>query len=198
MRRSLLEFPWPRLYEHPWMNCSLAIERTYQGEEGVFVGIFRAPEHQTSDPAPAGRLVVQERVAGKSRLLSHGLAIQPCPHAVAAATLVEHAEYLGLQAVQAVRHLRFIELRRTRSRANSPHLAAHDHPDLRPDRPDHWPCRRQVDLRPPRARRRVYRTQTTRHRRCHERPDPDRAAWTIAPAPDRSLPRNHRSTSSPS
>ena len=45
LRRSLLEFPWPRLYEHPWMNCSLAIERTYQGEEGVFVGIFRAPEN---------------------------------------------------------------------------------------------------------------------------------------------------------
>jgi len=47
LRRSLLEFPWPRLYEHPWMNCALAIERTYQGEEGVFVGIFRAPEQQS-------------------------------------------------------------------------------------------------------------------------------------------------------
>jgi hypothetical protein len=47
LRRSLLEFPWPRLYEHPWMNCALAIERAYQGEEGVFVGIFRAPERQT-------------------------------------------------------------------------------------------------------------------------------------------------------
>jgi hypothetical protein len=47
LRRSLLEFPWPRLYEHPWMNCALAIERAYQGEDGVFVGIFRAPERQT-------------------------------------------------------------------------------------------------------------------------------------------------------
>ena len=47
LRRSYLEFPWPRLYEHPWMNCALAIERLHQGEEGVFVGIFRAPEHQT-------------------------------------------------------------------------------------------------------------------------------------------------------
>jgi hypothetical protein len=46
LRRSLLEFPWPRVYEHPWMNCALAIERTYQGENGVFVGLFRAPEHQ--------------------------------------------------------------------------------------------------------------------------------------------------------
>ena len=47
LRRSYLSFPWPRLYEHPWMNCALAIERTYQGEEGVFVGLFRAPEQQS-------------------------------------------------------------------------------------------------------------------------------------------------------
>jgi hypothetical protein len=47
LRRQLLEFPWPRLYEHPWMNCALAIERLYRGEEGVFVGLFRAPEQQS-------------------------------------------------------------------------------------------------------------------------------------------------------
>jgi hypothetical protein len=47
LRRSYLEFPWRRLYEHPWMNCALAIERSYRGEDGVFVGLFRAPEQQT-------------------------------------------------------------------------------------------------------------------------------------------------------
>src|SRR2546429_165548 len=47
LRRALLQFPWPRLYEHPWMNCALALERSYRGEPGVFVGIFRAPEQQT-------------------------------------------------------------------------------------------------------------------------------------------------------
>ena len=47
LRRALLQFPWPRLYEHPWMNCALAIERSYQGEPVVFVGLFRAPEKQT-------------------------------------------------------------------------------------------------------------------------------------------------------
>jgi len=47
LRRSYLEFPWPRIYEHPWMNCALAIERSYQDEEGVFVGLFRAPERQS-------------------------------------------------------------------------------------------------------------------------------------------------------
>jgi hypothetical protein len=49
LRRALLEFPWPRIYEHPWMNCALAIERSFQGDHGVFVGLFRAPEQQTID-----------------------------------------------------------------------------------------------------------------------------------------------------
>jgi hypothetical protein len=47
LRRALLEFPWSRLYEHPWMNCALAIERSFQGDHGVFVGLFRAPDQQT-------------------------------------------------------------------------------------------------------------------------------------------------------
>ena len=47
LRRALLEFPWSRLYEHPWMNCALAIERSFQGDHGVFVGLFRSPEQQT-------------------------------------------------------------------------------------------------------------------------------------------------------
>ncbi len=47
LRRALLEFPWPRIYEHPWMNCALAIERQFQGDQGVFVGLFRAPEQQS-------------------------------------------------------------------------------------------------------------------------------------------------------
>ncbi len=47
LRRALLEFPWQRIYEHPQTNCSLAIERNFDGEEGVFFGMFRAPEGQT-------------------------------------------------------------------------------------------------------------------------------------------------------
>jgi hypothetical protein len=47
LRRALLQFPWAHLYEHPWMNCALAIERSYEGEPVVFVGLFRAPEKQT-------------------------------------------------------------------------------------------------------------------------------------------------------
>ncbi len=47
LRRALLEWPVGRIYEHPQTNCSLAIERSFDGEEGVFFGMFRAPEGQT-------------------------------------------------------------------------------------------------------------------------------------------------------
>ncbi len=47
LRRALLNFPWHRLYEHPQSNCALAMERSYQGEDGIFVGLFRAPEAQS-------------------------------------------------------------------------------------------------------------------------------------------------------
>jgi len=47
LRRAMLNFPWPRIYEHPASNCALAVERDYQGEPGIFVGLFRAPESQS-------------------------------------------------------------------------------------------------------------------------------------------------------
>ncbi len=47
LRRALLELPVQRMYEHPQTNCSLAIEREFEGEAGVFFGMFRAPEGQT-------------------------------------------------------------------------------------------------------------------------------------------------------
>lgn len=47
LRRALLTFPTTRLYEHPNTVCALALERDYQGEEGIFVGLFRAPECQS-------------------------------------------------------------------------------------------------------------------------------------------------------
>jgi len=47
LRRSMLTWPWLRIYQHPQSLCSLAVERTHNGEEGVFVGLFRAPEAQS-------------------------------------------------------------------------------------------------------------------------------------------------------
>ena len=53
LRRALLTFPWTRLYEHPVTICSLAVERQYQGEDGIFVGLFRAPERQSLEELQA-------------------------------------------------------------------------------------------------------------------------------------------------
>lgn len=47
LRRALLGFPWTRIYEHPRSICALAVERIHQGEPGIFVGLFRAPEEQS-------------------------------------------------------------------------------------------------------------------------------------------------------
>ena len=47
LRRALLTFPWIRLYEHPTSLCALAIERSHDGEDGIFVGLFRTPDRQS-------------------------------------------------------------------------------------------------------------------------------------------------------
>ncbi|MDX2039101.1 MAG: hypothetical protein SFX72_20820 [Isosphaeraceae bacterium] len=46
LRRAYLGWPWGRLYEHPQSICALAVERKFDNEDGVFVGLFRAPEAQ--------------------------------------------------------------------------------------------------------------------------------------------------------
>jgi hypothetical protein len=47
LRRAYLDFPKPRLYEHPHNIASLAVERYYRGEYEVFFGQIRAPENQS-------------------------------------------------------------------------------------------------------------------------------------------------------
>lgn len=47
LRRALLTVPRLRLYEHPFSVASLAMEREYEGEPCIFVGLFRAPERQS-------------------------------------------------------------------------------------------------------------------------------------------------------
>jgi hypothetical protein len=44
LRRAYMSFPWARLYEHPENIASVAIERDYQGEKGVFFAHIRNPE----------------------------------------------------------------------------------------------------------------------------------------------------------
>lgn len=44
LRRAYIEYPWARLYEHPVPVASIAIEREYQGETGVFFAYFPEPD----------------------------------------------------------------------------------------------------------------------------------------------------------
>jgi hypothetical protein len=44
LRRAFMGFPWAHLYEHPISVASIAIERRFQGEDGVFFVQVREPE----------------------------------------------------------------------------------------------------------------------------------------------------------
>ncbi|WP_202947318.1 hypothetical protein [Zavarzinella formosa] len=46
-RRAYIEYPWARLYEHPHSIASIAIEREYKGESGVFFAYFPQPDLMT-------------------------------------------------------------------------------------------------------------------------------------------------------
>jgi hypothetical protein len=44
LRRAYLAFPWARLYEHPTNTASVAVERLFEGEPGVFFAHIYSPE----------------------------------------------------------------------------------------------------------------------------------------------------------
>ncbi len=53
LRRAYLNFPRPRLYEHPHSVASIAIERQVGGENAVLFAHLRAPEKQPLDKLDA-------------------------------------------------------------------------------------------------------------------------------------------------
>lgn len=44
LRQSFLNFPWPHIYEHPASIATIAVEREYKGEDGVFFAKIHAPD----------------------------------------------------------------------------------------------------------------------------------------------------------
>jgi hypothetical protein len=44
LRRAYLQFPWPHLYEHPRTIVTVALERPYGPEQGIFFACLRDPE----------------------------------------------------------------------------------------------------------------------------------------------------------
>lgn len=53
LRRSYIPWPRPHLYEHPHSVAAVAIERSYEGEDGVFFAHVRGPENQSLDAISA-------------------------------------------------------------------------------------------------------------------------------------------------
>lgn len=44
LRRAYMPYPWPHLYEHPHCECTVLVERDWQGEAVVLGAKIRAPE----------------------------------------------------------------------------------------------------------------------------------------------------------
>lgn len=44
LRRAYIAYPWARLYEHPFSIASIAMEREYAGENGVFFAYVPRPD----------------------------------------------------------------------------------------------------------------------------------------------------------
>ena len=79
MRRALLNFPWPRLYEHPQSTCALALERVHSGEEGIFVGLFRAPEAQALGQLQEGLIWYKRQPLDQVGIYRRALRISKAP-----------------------------------------------------------------------------------------------------------------------
>lgn len=47
LRQAYIPYPVPHLYEHPFTNCAILVEREYAGETAVYGAKVRAPEAAT-------------------------------------------------------------------------------------------------------------------------------------------------------
>ena len=154
LRRALLEFPWQRIYEHPQTNCSLAIERQFGGEEGVFFGMFRAPEGQTIGELQRSLVEFKNLPLEQIGFFRRMIRISRFPDPDPSISLGDQPVRLRPGQRQAVRDLRRHHARGPRRRAGPPALTADDDAHLRPHR-RLGQGHRQDHLRSPRPRRRL-------------------------------------------
>ncbi len=172
LRRSMLEFPWPRLYEHPWMNCALAIERTYHGEEGVFVGLFRAPEKQSLVQLQKAVEWYKNETLEKVGFYRMALRFSQAPTPIRRLLWWGTLNISGYKRCKRFGTFGLSSYGSLGRRADPSDLTVDNDADLWADRPDDAPGRRQADLRSSRAGRVLHRPPAPRHRRHVERPDP--------------------------
>jgi len=80
LRRAYLEYPWARLYEHPVPVASLAVEREYQGESGVFFSYVPRPAEMSM--AELTDFINRQRTEPVEQLFAHTFRIYRFPRPV--------------------------------------------------------------------------------------------------------------------
>ena len=163
LRRALLEFPWPRIYEHPWMNCALAIERSFQGDDGVFVGLFRAPEKQSIAQLQEALRFYKNQPLERVGVYRRALAFSRVPRPIRRLFWWSTLNVSGFKRAKRFGTFGLTSYGALGAESLHPDLAADDHADVRADLGNRR-RRGQADLRPPRPRRRLRRPSPPRHR----------------------------------
>jgi hypothetical protein len=79
LRRAYLSFPRPHLYEHPINVISVAVERRYGDEDGVFFAPLRQPEEHTLPELEARLRELKEKPVEKFGSFRRGLYISRLP-----------------------------------------------------------------------------------------------------------------------
>lgn len=80
LRRAYLEYPWARLYEHPVPIASMAVEREYQGESGVFFAYVPRPDEMSL--AELTDFITRQRTEPVEQLFAHTFWIYRFPRPV--------------------------------------------------------------------------------------------------------------------
>jgi hypothetical protein len=79
LRRVYMPFPRSHLYEHPASIASVAIERSYRGEDAVFFVHFRHPERQTLAELEASLRRYRETPLEEIALIRRALQVSRLP-----------------------------------------------------------------------------------------------------------------------
>jgi hypothetical protein len=82
LRRALVSFPTLRLYEHDHSIASLALEREYEGEPGIFVGLFRSPETQSIEELEKGLEEYKSMPLERIGFFRQAVRISRCPRPI--------------------------------------------------------------------------------------------------------------------
>ena len=151
LRRAYISFPYARLYEHPQAVCALALEREYQGEEGIFVGLFRAPEEQTLAELQAHLDWYKDTPLEEIGFYRQALRVSRAPWPVRRFLWWSTLEASGFKRAKRFGTFGLSSYGALQAESLHPISPLTTTMTYGPIDRDDGPCQRQADLRPPRA-----------------------------------------------